>query len=96
MSGERLQRRVTIQNPDGFHIRPQSAFAQLAQKFQSAITVTNGSVQVNGKSQWDLMLLMAEKGTELSVEVEGPDAAEALDALCEVLAAPEPPAASPQ
>jgi phosphocarrier protein HPr len=88
MSGPRLQRRVTITNPQGFHIRPMSAFAQLAQKYQSAVEVSNGTIRVNGKSQWDLMLLAAEQGVELIVEAEGPDAAEALDVLCEVLNAP--------
>ncbi len=41
--------------------------------------------QVNGKSILDLMLLNAPQGTELTVEVEGTDAQEALEALCAVL-----------
>jgi phosphocarrier protein HPr len=97
MSGETLQRRITIVNPQGFHMRPQSLFVQLANKFASAVTVSRGDQRVNGKSQWELMLLAAEPGTELLLEVSGPDAAEALEALSEVLAAaeveeaPEPP-----
>src|SRR5437868_15491114 len=62
MSGETLQRRVTITNPQGFHMRPQAAFAQLANQFASTVTVSNGQVRANGKSQWELMLLAAEQG----------------------------------
>ena len=44
--------------------------------------------RVNGKSPLDLMLLAAEQGTELILEVAGPDAAAALAALVELLRAP--------
>jgi len=88
MSGETLQRRVTITNPQGFHMRPQSVFARLANRFASTVTVSNGSQRANGKSQWELMLLAAEQGSELLLEVAGPDAQAALDALSQVLAAP--------
>ena len=97
MSGETLQRRVTIVNPQGFHMRPQSLFVQLANRFASAVTVSRGDQRVNGKSQWELMLLAAEPGTELVLEASGPDAAEAVAALGDILAAadaehlPEPP-----
>src|SRR5438270_1183198 len=97
MSGETLQRRVTVVNPQGFHMRPQSLFVQLANQFASAVTVCRDNQRVNGKSQWELMLLAAEPGTELVLEVSGPDAAEALTALGDILAAtdsehlPEPP-----
>src|SRR4051794_5108160 len=57
MSGETLQRRVTIVNPQGFHMRPQSLFVQLANRFASTVTVSRGDQRVNGKSQWELMLL---------------------------------------
>lgn len=97
MSGETLQRKVMIVNPQGFHLRPQSLFAQLAQQFQSEVALVRGEQRVNGKKQWDLMLLAAEPGTELTLEVTGPDAAQALEILAGILAAdsadhlPEPP-----
>ena len=88
MSGETLQRRVVVTNPQGFHMRPQSLFVQRANQFASTVTVIKDQVRANGKSQWELMLLAAEQGAELVLEVSGPDAAAALDALAEVLAAP--------
>jgi phosphocarrier protein HPr len=97
MNGETLERQVTIVNPQGFHMRPATTFAQLAGKFQACVTVCKGETRVNGKSPLELMFLGAEQGTELTIQVSGPDAAAALDALAEIMAAsssddvPSPP-----
>src|SRR5947209_18897988 len=88
MNGETLQRKVTIINPQGFHMRPQTAFYQRALQFQSTVTLCKDDRRVNGKSLWDLMLLGAEPGAELILEVSGSDAMAALEALAEILAAP--------
>lgn len=84
----RMRKRVIIANPQGLHLRPAMAFARLAQKFQAAVKVMKGETSVNGKSLIDLMLLAAEQGTELIVEVDGDDAQTALPVLAEILAAP--------
>jgi phosphotransferase system HPr (HPr) family protein len=88
MNGETLQRQVVITNPQGFHMRPATAFAQLAGKFQSAVWVHKGDKRMNGKSPLELMFLGADQGTELTLEVSGDDAHEALEALAKLLAAP--------
>jgi phosphotransferase system HPr (HPr) family protein len=99
MNGQLYQRVVTITNPQGFHMRPATAFAQLAGRFQSSVTVGKGDQRINGKSPLELMFLGAEQGTELLLEVSGPDAVAALAALAELLAAPSlddvPEAAGP-
>jgi phosphocarrier protein HPr len=88
MNGEVLRRKVTVQDPLGFHMRPLTVFAQRAGQFQSAVTVAKDDQRVNGKSPLELMLLAAEQGTELTLEVCGPDAQAAIDVLAELLAAP--------
>lgn len=88
MSDEPLQRTVRVTNPQGFHMRPVTAFSQLASRFQSTVTVRKGDKRANGKSPFDLLMLAAEAGSELTVEVSGPDAADALESLAAVLAAP--------
>jgi phosphocarrier protein len=88
MSGETLQRKVTVRDPLGFHMRPLTAFAQRAGQFQCSVTVAKDDQRVNGKSPLELMLLAAQQGTELTLEVCGADAAEALESLAELLAAP--------
>jgi phosphotransferase system HPr (HPr) family protein len=88
MNGAPLQQSVVITNPQGFHMRPMAAFAQLAARFDSSVTVSRPGQSVNGKSILDLMLLAAAQGTELTLEVTGPDAEAALDALVNLLKTP--------
>jgi phosphocarrier protein HPr len=85
MNGETLQQKVVITNAQGLHMRPLTAFAEMAGRFQSGVTVIKEDKRVNGKSPLDLMLLAAEQGTELIIEASGADAAQALDALVELL-----------
>ena len=85
MNGTTLQRLVTIADPQGLHMRPAAAFAKLARRFQSNITVRRDDRSVNGKSQLDLMLLAAEPGTQLLLEISGDDAPAALAALGSIL-----------
>jgi len=88
MNGAPLQQKVVISNPQGFHMRPMAAFAQLAARFESSVKVSREGQSVNGKSILDLMLLAAAQGTELTVEVTGADAKAALDALVGLLKTP--------
>jgi phosphotransferase system HPr (HPr) family protein len=91
MSGDTLQRQVVITNPHGLHMRPSAAFVELAGRFQSTVTVSLDGRSVNGKSLWDLLLLAAMPGSAVMLEVAGPDAETALEALAAQLAAPAPP-----
>lgn len=88
MNSGSYQRKVTVRDPLGLHMRPLTAFAQLAIKFKSAVFVTKDDQRVNGKSPLELMLLAAGQGTELMLEVSGDDAENALDPLAELLEAP--------
>ena len=85
-SGEALTRIVTVANPEGLHIRPAAAFAELAARFQANVTVSrDGGERVNGKLWPELLLLAAEKDTKLLIEAEGRDASDALDALAKLI-----------
>jgi phosphocarrier protein HPr len=85
MNGEPLKQTVRITNPQGFHMRPITAFAQRAATFTCTVTVSREGRTVNGKSPWDLMLMLSPPGSELTVEVQGPDAPDALAALVALL-----------
>ncbi len=87
MSGETRQRTVTVANPQGFHLRPISAFARRANQFEGPIWVRKGEQRVNGKSPLEMMFLAAEAGTELTIEAAGPGADALLDDLAEIVAA---------
>ncbi len=66
-------------------MRPATVFAQRAVTFESDVTVSREGRSVNGKSPWDLMLVLSPQGSELTIQVEGPDAQDALDALVAML-----------
>lgn len=87
MTGPTLRRTVQINNPLGFHMRPKSEFARLAARFECTVKVSWQGHTGNGKSMWDLMLVSAPQGDEVTVEVTGPDARQALEALTALLEA---------
>jgi phosphotransferase system HPr (HPr) family protein len=78
---------VRIVNPQGLHARPISRFVQTAGQFDATVSVRgpDGTV-ADGRSIFSMMTLAAGQGTELVVEAEGRQAAEALDALTRLVA----------
>jgi phosphocarrier protein HPr len=87
MNGATLQRTVTITNPQGLHMRPITAFVEMASRFQSQVFLSKEPGQrINGKSPLALLGLAAEQGTQLTLETSGPDEQAALEALVEFLA----------
>ena len=86
---------VTINNPQGLHMRPAYMFAETAAKFESKIEVGKDSVRIDGKSVLSILTLGAAQGSEVAIEATGDDAQKAVDALSELVtsgfAAPAPP-----
>ena len=75
------ERTVQIVNRNGLHARPAAEIVKLASKFQCEITIVKDDLDVNGKSIMGVMMLAAEHGSSITFRAEGPDAAQALDAL---------------
>jgi phosphotransferase system HPr (HPr) family protein len=87
MNGEPLRTKVTILNPQGFHMRPQSLFARLASQFQSSVYLyVDEEQKFDGKSPFSLLGLLAEQGSEVTLEVCGPDQDSAMEALIQLMA----------
>ena len=76
----------TILNSSGFHARPAGLFVKTASRFRSVIKVVSGKQTANGKSILSLMLLGATPGAEITIEAQGEDEGEALNALAELIA----------
>ena len=83
-----VQRTVTVIHRQGLHARPAALFVQLAKTFQSRITVKKGRKVVDGKSIMGLLTLAAGRGARIAVLTDGPDAAEALERLVELVTKP--------
>jgi phosphocarrier protein len=76
---------VTIQNKLGLHARAAASFIKLAFQFQSDIELIKGDQRVNGKSIMGLLTLAASQGVEVTIEAEGSDSEEAVEALAELI-----------
>ncbi|MEO1511486.1 MAG: HPr family phosphocarrier protein, partial [Planctomycetota bacterium] len=70
---ERCAITVTISNPLGMHARPAMLFVDVAQGFQSKVTVRKGAEEADASSIMSMMMLAATKGTVLEIIAEGPD-----------------------
>ena len=85
MSKSPIKRVVVVPNKQGIHARPAEMFVRRAQQFQSKIEIVHDDYRVEAKSIMNLLTLGAAQGTQLTLEAEGSDAQEAVDALAEVV-----------
>lgn len=80
-----LERQIAIKNKQGLHARPAAIFVQIANKYESEITIRKDSEEINGKSIMGILMLAAEEGSVVCIKATGSDAKEALDELEQVL-----------
>lgn len=76
---------ITIINKLGLHARASAKFVSLASRFQSHLDVTRKSQTINGKSIMGVMMLAASQGSELTLQIDGPDEEEMLAALVDLI-----------
>jgi phosphocarrier protein HPr len=77
---------VEIANERGLHARASAKFVKLAATFDAEVTVTKDGATVDARSIMGLMMLAAGTGTSITVEASGPEAAEAMEALAQLVA----------
>ena len=80
-----VRRTVGICNQRGLHARASAKFVKLASTYESEIQVTRDGTTVNALSIMGLLMLGAGNGCGLEIAAKGPDAAEAVDALAELV-----------
>lgn len=80
-----LRKTFVIQNPTGMHARPATLFVQKATSFPCEVNVIKGTKKINGKSIMGLMTLGAAKGDEITLEIEGDQAEQAMEELGKLL-----------
>lgn len=84
---ENLRATALITNKRGLHARASAKVVEAAARFQSEITVIRDGQEVNARSIMGLMMLSASMGSEIDLEVTGPDAAEAMTAMLALIEA---------
>ena len=80
------QREVEILNKLGLHARASAKLTQLAAKYQCDVHMARNGRRINAKSIMGVMMLAAGKGSKVALEIDGPDEAEAMDAVCTLIA----------
>jgi phosphotransferase system HPr (HPr) family protein len=81
---EKLEKEVTVKKRWRY-IWPEARFVRAMMPFHSNVLVACDGKEVDGKSVLDLMTLTPPEGSTVRVRAEGPDAAEAMHALDELI-----------
>ncbi|MCL1066849.1 HPr family phosphocarrier protein [Shewanella olleyana] len=76
---------ITISNKLGLHARAATKLAILATEFEASITLIQGEKQASAASVLGLLMLESGIGKVITVEAQGPDAQQALDAVCKLI-----------
>ena len=84
-----IKKKLTVKNKQGLHARPAALFVQVANKFDSRITIRRDAEEVNGKSIMGILMLGAEKGSTIIIEADGQDAHLAISELEKIITAEE-------
>jgi phosphocarrier protein len=80
------QQEVDIVNKLGLHARASAKLTQLAGSYKSEVWLTRNGRRVNAKSIMGVMMLAAAKGSSVTIETNGPDEEEAMQALVRLVA----------
>lgn len=82
-----ITRDFTISNKLGLHARPSAQITQAASRFSSEVWLSKSGRRVNAKSIMGVMMLAAGPGSVLTVEAEGEDETQAVEAIGALIAA---------
>ena len=76
---------VQVTNALGLHARAAARFVHLATRFTSQIRVARDAKVMDGKSIMGILLLAAPRGSTLTISAEGPDEANAVESLTQLV-----------
>ena len=76
---------VQIENKYGLHARPAAEFDKLANRFRAEVWIRKEDVEVSCKSIMGVMMLAAECGSTVNIRAAGDDAADAVQALVQLV-----------
>ena len=81
---QKLEKEVTVKKRWRY-MWPEAQFVRTMAPFRSAVRVAYDGKEVDGKSVLDLMTLTPPEGSRVRIRAEGPDAAEAMHALNQLM-----------
>lgn len=81
-----LQREMAIVNRKGLHARATAKFVQCVESYEATVSVTRHGETVGGTSIMGILTLGAGIGSTILVTAQGPQAAEVLEAITQLVA----------
>ncbi len=82
---ETAEKALKIQNELGLHARAATKLVQLASKYPCELTLSKDGHEVNGKSIMGVLMLVASKGTTVTLKAKGEKAQDAIDAIAALI-----------
>lgn len=79
-------RELEIVNVKGLHARASAKFVDTVENHDASARVSKDGIDAEGDSIMGLLMLAASQGTTISVETSGPQAAELMTALSDLVA----------
>ena len=85
MTNDTVNMRLKILNEKGLHARAAAKFVELVDTFDVSLVVKKDNLEASGDSIMGLLMLAASRGTEIELVASGPEAAETLSALSDLI-----------
>ncbi len=82
---DRAEKQALVTNERGLHARAATQLVQMAAKYPCEVTLSKDGNEVNGKSIMGVLMLVASKGTMLTVAAKGDRAAEVVAAIVKLI-----------
>lgn len=76
-----ISKNFTIRNQLGLHARPAAQLTQIAGRYASEVHIAKNGRRVNAKSIMGVMMLAAGPGSVITIDADGTDAQQAIDAI---------------
>ena len=80
-----VSRTLTVNNPEGLHMRPAGVLAKAVTKFESDVTIVFEDKKINAKSLLNIIGACIKCGSEIELVCEGPDEEAALAHATELI-----------
>ncbi|MBO5564985.1 MAG: HPr family phosphocarrier protein [Lachnospiraceae bacterium] len=80
-----VNRKVTIKNPTGLHLRPAGILCKKAMEYKAQVTFTFENTTANAKSVLSVLGACVKSGDEIELFCDGEDEEEALRGMVEAI-----------
>lgn len=80
-----VSEKVTVINPQGMHMRPAQLFVNTLSSYKCDVTILFGKNKINARSIMNLMAACIKCGSEIEIQCDGEQEAQALKAAVDLV-----------